>query len=128
MIRTPHIFNSFRVREFNKKWSPLIKEAKGELAKQRADHPGSSGLSPLRVGHLRALIVARTGKGPKATNNKDFALKHEAAGCIHLPIIVHTPPPSPPRGADKSSDDDDTDDDAAVLQMLDADLFGEAFE
>ena len=49
------------------------------------------------VFHL-VIIVGHTGKGPKAQNNKEGALKAEAAACIGSPVLFFTPPPSPPRG------------------------------
>lgn len=89
---------SIKAREFAKKWAPLIREAKHafEESKVRA-LPGHTGLTPLRVAHLKALIIAHTGKGPKAQNNKDGSLKTEAAACISSPVVISTPPPSPPR-------------------------------
>ena len=89
---------SNKAREFAKKWAPLIREAKEAFAdsKTRAS-PGHTGLTPLRVGQLKALIVGHTGKGPKAQNNKEGALKAEAAACIGSPVLIVTPPPSPPR-------------------------------
>jgi len=91
---------SIKAREFAKKWAPLIREAKQafEESKARGVLPGHTGLTPLRVGQLKALIVAHTGKGPKAQNNKEDAMKAEAAACINSPIVICTPPPSPPRG------------------------------
>ena len=88
---------SIKAREFAKKWAPLIREAKQafEESKVRA-LPGYTGLTPLRVAHLKALI-AYTGKGPKAQNNKEGAMKIEAAACISSPVVICTPPPSPPR-------------------------------
>jgi hypothetical protein len=86
-------------------------------------NPGSSGISPLRVGQLRALIVARTGRGPKAANNKDGVMKQEAAACINLPIIVRTPPPSPPRAAGEK--DEDSASEHEGVEMLDEEFLGE---
>jgi len=90
---------SNKAREFAKKWAPLIREAKQAYAESMARaSPGHTGLTPLRVGQLKAIIVGHTGKGPKAQNNKEGALKAEAAACIGSPVLIFTPPPSPPRG------------------------------
>ena len=45
---------------------------------------------------LTALIVAHTGKGPKAKNDKEGAFKAEAPACVGSPVLIRTPPPSPP--------------------------------
>ena len=91
----------YQVRSFYKKWAPLIREAECDLAEARRLNPTpqGTGLTPLRVKALNALIVARTGHLPKAKNNKDGALKAEAAACLANPVIIHTPPPSPTRTA-----------------------------
>jgi len=108
------------VRKLEKKWAPLIREAKEELRNKKTENPqpGSTGLTPLRVKSLTALVVAHTRKLPKAKNNKDGALKTEAALCLKNPVVVHTPPPSPPRtgGAqdDAQVDGDGTSDDEEV--------------
>lgn len=97
------------------------------MAAARAAKAGSSGLSPLRVSHLRALIVSRTGHLAKASSNKDGALKLEAESCIQLPVVVRTPSPSPPRAVYRNfGNTSDLSSDSDIGEGLDADFFGEA--
>ena len=106
----------------------MIKEAEKHLAAARAAKEGSSGLSPLRVSHLRALIVARTGRTAKAANNKDGALKSEAAACLSLPLVFRTP--SPPRAVNEihANEADSSFDEQDPGEALDADFLVEADE
>ena len=108
----------------------MIKEAENHLAAAREAKEGSSGLSPLRVSHLRALIVARTGRTAKAANNKDGALKSEAAACLSPPLLFRTPSPSPQRAVNGiyASEADSSFDEQDPGEALDADFLNEADE
>ena len=93
-----------------RKWRPLIREAEQRWRKAEdaaayarlSDRPSVPPIRPLdlRVKDKVALIVARTGKKPKSTNDKEGPITRELKEMLHLPIVLlTTPPPSPEKEA-----------------------------
>ena len=66
--------------------------------------------SKLRVKDLEALVWGRTGKGPKAKNNKDGELVAEVRGILHLPNLL---PPTPEKGGADEGEDPDSEESSA---------------
>jgi len=61
-------------------------------------------LKELTVKVMTALVVSRSGRGPKATSNKDGAIALETLGLLSSPRVLVTPPPSPERQRTEDAD------------------------
>ena len=101
-----------KVRAYAKRWLPDVRAAEESLRELRidgeADLTTSEELSRvLSVKYMKALIVSRTGKNPKAQSNKDDAFGKELLACMSCPRILQTPPDSPERRQPALNDDDD---------------------
>ena len=110
-----------KAREFLRTWNPLLEKAKESLEKHRPEG-GEVKLTPLKVGEMKALIVGKTGKHPKAKTNKNDAMKNELRSVMKNNYVLAAMPPDPPAGGgggDDGEEEEEEEEEDNVAQVLD---------
>ena len=110
-------------RDFLRTWNPLLEKAKESLEKHRPEG-GEVKLTPLKVGEMKALIVGKTGKHPKAKTNKNDAMKNELRSVMKNNYVLAAMPPDSPAGGGGDDDgeeeeEEEEEEEDNVAQVLD---------